>query len=146
MDYINVYMMFKGLVNMKNNKQMWKDLMSIFFRQKKYIITLMILIFSVATIDVIFPLLNKVAIDYFATSLGSENEFILFISAYLICYLASACRCDMPRVYTVFWIRRALFAYLNRRVHNSRYNYPCHRDGTGVPSHLHSCAIAVAQL
>ena len=75
---------------MKNNKidkidaKMWKGLLQILLKQKKYLIKVFIPLLIVATLDITFPIMNSYALDYLAVSSPTKFEFYGFILLYVI--------------------------------------------------------------
>ena len=62
---------------------LWKKIIDLLGSQKKNLYLLFTFMLFVAILDVVFPYLNKIAIDYFATGQGSETELWLFGALYL---------------------------------------------------------------
>lgn len=71
-------------VKLKIETNIWMTIIKLLKNQKKYLIALLGVISLVALFDVMYPLLNRYAIDYFAAGLGKSSEFMLFIAGYAI--------------------------------------------------------------
>ena len=65
-------------------KSIWVEIFKLLKNQRKYLLMLLAIIFTVASMDVMYPLLNRYAIDYFAAGFGSRRQFILFFGAYAL--------------------------------------------------------------
>lgn len=65
-------------------KSIWVEIFKLLKNQRKYLLMLLAIIFTVASMDVMYPLLNRYAIDYFAAGFGSRPQFILFFGAYAL--------------------------------------------------------------
>ena len=63
---------------------LWKKIINLLGSQKKNLYLLMTFMLFVAVLDVVFPYLNKIAIDYFAVGKGTTLEFIIFGVSYLL--------------------------------------------------------------
>ncbi len=76
---------------MKNNQDkvlnlgkqsIWFEIFKLLKNQRKYLLMLLGIIFTVAAMDVMYPLLNRYAIDYFAAGMGNRQQFIIFFGGY----------------------------------------------------------------
>ena len=60
----------------------WKKIISLLGTQKKNLYILFAFMIAVASVDVLLPFLNKIAIDYFVVGKGTNDELIMFAITY----------------------------------------------------------------
>lgn len=63
---------------------LWKKIINLLGNQKKDLYWLFVFMLLVAVLDVVFPYLNKIAIDYFAIGKGTQGQLIGFGVGYLV--------------------------------------------------------------
>ena len=63
---------------------LWKKIINLLGNQKKDLYWLFVFMVLVAILDVVFPYLNKIAIDYFAIGKGTQGQLIGFGVGYLV--------------------------------------------------------------
>lgn len=63
-------------------QSIWFEIFKLLKNQRKYLLMLLGIIFTVAAMDVMYPLLNRYAIDYFAAGMGNRQQFIIFFGGY----------------------------------------------------------------
>ncbi|MBQ1477588.1 MAG: ABC transporter ATP-binding protein [Erysipelotrichaceae bacterium] len=66
------------------NKAMWKKIFTLFKPYFKYVYILIAFNLLIAISDVLFPIFNKQAVDYYAAGMGSQSELIRFAVLYLL--------------------------------------------------------------
>ena len=71
------------------NKAMWKKVFELFRPYFKYVFILIVFNILIAVSDVLMPLLNRQAVDYYAAGLGSEGELWRFGLSYLLLIAAT---------------------------------------------------------
>lgn len=67
------------------DKRVWSRLIKIMWEDKKLIISLMIFLVMTAAFDVIFPIMNKYAIDYYVIEQQDASSIPLFAGIYGVC-------------------------------------------------------------
>ncbi|MBR5795279.1 MAG: ABC transporter ATP-binding protein [Erysipelotrichaceae bacterium] len=63
---------------------LWKKIINLLGNQKKDLYWLFVFMLLVAVLDVVFPYLNKIAIDYFAIGKGTQGQLIGYGVGYLL--------------------------------------------------------------
>ena len=63
---------------------LWKKIINLLGNQKKDLYWLFVFMLLVAVLDVVFPYLNKITIDYFAIGKGTQGQLIGFAVGYLL--------------------------------------------------------------
>ncbi len=79
---------------------LWKKIFKLLWVHKKKLYVLYMFMIFVATVDVVFPYLNKIAIDTFITGGGDLSKLPLFAAVYFFCIIAQG-------VNVYFFIRQA---------------------------------------
>ena len=72
------------------DSSMWKKLFALFRPYYKHVAFLALLNILIALSDVIFPLMNRQAMDHFAVGSGTNEELIRFIVLYFLLILVTA--------------------------------------------------------
>lgn len=77
----------KDYTNEKFNASLWKKLFSILWEHKKSVIALIFFNLCIAVSDIVFPLLNRTAINDFVIDKGIHSSILQFSIVYIVCIL-----------------------------------------------------------
>ena len=84
----------KDYTNEKISLSVWKKIIKLVFKRKRHVIVLILFVIMLVALDIIYPLLNKYAIEnYFSDNPDFSTKYI-FISAYALValgYFISVC-------------------------------------------------------
>ena len=68
--------------NEKISLGIWKKIIRLVFKQKKYVILMILFVFCLVALDVIYPLLNKYALNHYFSDNPDFSDKYYFIAAY----------------------------------------------------------------
>ncbi|MFA7435648.1 MAG: ABC transporter ATP-binding protein [Bacilli bacterium] len=70
--------------NEKISLGVWKKIIKLVFKSRKHVILMMVFVFFLTVLDIIYPLLNKYALDHFFNDNPDFSTKYLFIGAYIL--------------------------------------------------------------
>lgn len=70
--------------NEKISLGVWKKIINLVFKSRKHVILMMVFVFFLTVLDIIYPLLNKYALDHFFNDNPDFSTKYLFIGAYIL--------------------------------------------------------------
>ncbi|MDD3049126.1 MAG: ABC transporter ATP-binding protein [Bacilli bacterium] len=99
------------------DKRIWSRLIKIMWEDKRLVIQLFIFMILTAILDIIYPLLNRHAIDYYAIEQNSMDTLPMFFIVYVLC---SAIQC--LNVYLFFKYAARLESNFGKNLRQKAFN------------------------
>lgn len=99
------------------DKRIWSRLMKIMWEDKRLVIQLFVFMILTAILDIVYPLLNRHAIDYYAIEQNSMESIPLFFIVYVLC---SAIQC--LNVYLFFKYAARLESNFGKNLRQKAFN------------------------